>query len=545
MSSKGNNGPSDILPPDPFIAIIQAIYTLFLCTIFGHLRDFLRAIKVLPPSPMGFEKEREGYVPLYSSFENFYRRNIMSRAIDLFNNTISGMAGPITETMERKFLSDFRLRFTGRKQELINMSSYNYLEMNQKEGLTADSVEKTIKSHGVALCSPYQELGRTDLHSKLESDMASFLGVEDALVVGMGFATNSTIIPTILKSGVKRADDCLVLSDEKNHSSIALGCKLSGCVVQRFNHNDMGHLESLLKTGILEGNPKTKRPYKKMLIIVEGVYSMEGTIVNLPEVIRLKKKYHAYVYLDEAHSIGCIGRTGRGVCELTGVNPRDVDILMGTYTKSFGAAGGYVAGPRDVIEFLRMHAPSTLYGTSIAPAILQQIISSLAIISSTSSPGPEGNEGRQKLETLRDNTKYFRRRLQESGYHIIGHPDSPVVPLMIYNTCVGMYITRKLRDEGIGAVMVGFPATELFKARIRFCLSAGHTREMLDRVVEVLDEYSGPAGVVKTKTSTVLPKVKELLPKDHFKDNNNHYTLLRSKSAMAEFYSPRLGATRG
>lgn len=157
---------------------------------------------------------------------------------------------------------------------------------------------------------------------------------------GMGFATNALNLPSLLSPG------CLVVSDEKNHASIILGIRLSGATTRVFKHNNMKDLERVLKNAVINGQPKTGIPWKKILIIVEGVFSMEGSIVKLPEIIALKKKYKAYVYLDEAHSIGATGPNGRGIVEYYGIDPTDVDILMGTFTKSFGSAGGYIAGSK-------------------------------------------------------------------------------------------------------------------------------------------------------------------------------------------------------
>lgn len=178
------------------------------------------------------------------------------------------------------------------------------------------------------------------LHTELEELTARYLGVDDAIVFGMGFGTNALNIPALLSPG------CMVVSDEKNHASIILGLRLSGATIKVFRHNDMKDLERVLKNGIANGQPKTGAPWKKILIVVEGVYSMEGSIVKLPEVIALKKKYKAYMYLDEAHSVGAMGENGGGIVDFYKVDPHDVDILMGTFTKSFGSAGGYIAGSK-------------------------------------------------------------------------------------------------------------------------------------------------------------------------------------------------------
>lgn len=178
------------------------------------------------------------------------------------------------------------------------------------------------------------------IHKELEEITAKFLGVEDAITFGMGFATNALNIPSLMTK------DSLVISDEKNHASIILGLRLAGVTVQVFEHNCIKSLEKLLEKAVLNGQPKTGAPWNKIFIVVEGVFSMEGSIVKLPEIIELKKKYKAYIYLDEAHSVGAMGSHGRGVVDYYGVNPKDVDILMGTFTKSFASAGGYIAGSK-------------------------------------------------------------------------------------------------------------------------------------------------------------------------------------------------------
>lgn len=188
----------------------------------------------------------------------------------------------------------------------------------------------------------------------------------------------------------------------------------------------MGHLEHCLKLAILKGNPRTFKRYNKILIVVEGIYSMEGTFVNLPEVIRLKKKYKAYLYLDEAHSIGATGKTGRGVCEHFGCDPRDVDLMMGTFAKSFGAAGGYVGGSKHLMNHLRANCPGLIYACGMSPPITQQIISALRELMDTPF-------GIRKANQLSKNTKYFRNRLKQEGFMILGQDESPVVPLMTFH----------------------------------------------------------------------------------------------------------------
>jgi len=163
----------------------------------------------------------------------------------------------------------------------------------------------------------------------------------------MGFATNSLLIPSLCGSGT------LIISDSENHASIAVGVKSSGSKVCVFNHNDPKSLERIIRDSIVQGQPKKNRAWKKIVIIIEGIYSMEGETCKLKEIVEIKKKYKCFLYVDEAHSIGALGSRGRGICDFTGVNPNEIDILMGTFTKSFGSVGGYIASSKEIISFLR------------------------------------------------------------------------------------------------------------------------------------------------------------------------------------------------
>ena len=340
----------------------QAIYT-YICyavlNIFGYFRDFLRNF--------GIEKRKgnsdnntSDFVPLYQSYESFYTRNVYTRIRDCFNRPICSVPGAEIEIPERKSNDyNWSFYFTGKIQKALNMGSYNYLGFAENNGPSSKAAIQSIHDFNVATSSPRQEFGTLKCHIELENLVADFLGVEKAVTFGMGFATNSMNIPTLVGKG------CLILSDELNHASLVLGARLSGATIKVFKHNNSKDLEAKIKKAIIEGHPVTRRPWKKILIIVEGVYSMEGSIVRLPEIIEIKKKYKAYLYLDEAHSIGAVGPHGRGVVDFYGCDPKDVDILMGTFTKSFGSAGGYIAGSKHLIEYLLNNSHSNCYASSM------------------------------------------------------------------------------------------------------------------------------------------------------------------------------------
>ncbi len=333
---------------------------------------------------------------------------------------------------------------------------------------------------GWTTCSSRLDGGTSEIHEELEALVARYLHKPAALCWGMGFATNTTVLPSLVGTG------CLVVSDQFNHRSIVSGVKLSGAKVKVFLHNDMKHLEKILRNAILQGQPRTGRPWKKILIIIEGIYSMEGDMPLLDKIVELKKKYNCYLYLDEAHSIGALGRTGRGLCEHMGVKFEDIDILMGTFTKSFGSCGGYIASSREVIQYLRNSSPGFLYATSISVPAAQQIISSMKVIA-----GEDGTErGQKKITQLKDNANFLRNKLREAGCAVLGSEDSPVIPIMIFHPAKIPAISRECYKYGVAIVVVGFPATPLLLARARLCISAAHSRKDLEYACDVLIQAS-------------------------------------------------------
>jgi serine palmitoyltransferase len=256
----------------------------------------------------------------------------------------------------------------------LNLGSYNYLGFaDDWHSTCGKDVIASLKKLPVSASSSRTEFGTSSAHREVEKLVANFVGKEDAMALNMGFNTNATTIPAL----VTRGD--LIISDFLNHTSIVNGARASGAAIRTFRHNDTEHLESILREAITMGRPRTRRPWGKILVIVEGIYSMEGEYCDLRNVVRVSKKYGAYVYLDEAHSIGAMGPTGRGCAEYCGVDTADIDIMMGTFTKSFGGMGGYIAGSKDVINFLRHVCAGSSYHNSLSPIVCQQIISSFKV----------------------------------------------------------------------------------------------------------------------------------------------------------------------
>jgi len=507
---------SDDTHEEPTITPFAAFTTylgyavLILC---GHIRDtFAQMVgrgRYLARNTEFPSNDLNHYAPLLKSWENFYTRRLYHRIQDCFNRPIASNPGAQIKVLERVSSDGNKtMDILGPLQNLesdnlrdsyaqcshyvkvsgdrvaracLNLGSYNYLGFADDWHKTCGKgVMGSLNQMPVSTASSRREFGTTVLHREVETLVASFLGKEDAMCLNMGFNTNATTIPVL----VTRGD--LIISDELNHTSIVNGARLSGAAIRTFRHNDTQHLESILREAIIMGRPRTRRGWNKILVVVEGIYSMEGEYCDLRNVVRVSKKYGAYVYLDEAHSIGAMGSTGRGCAEYTGVDTSDIDIMMGTFTKSFGGMGGYIAGSTEVINYLRQKCAGSAFHNSLSPVVCQQIINSFKVIM-----GLDGtNIGKQKLRDLRDNSNYFRMRLNDMGLHVLGNYDSPIMPVMLYNPTKIAAFSRECLKRGLAVVVVGFPAVPILMSRARFCISAGHNREELDRALKEINEIA-------------------------------------------------------
>ncbi|KDN35944.1 PLP-dependent transferase [Tilletiaria anomala UBC 951] len=528
---------------EPSYVIVLMTYLSYLVLIcFGHMRDFIGR-KFLPQSYIHL-MESNGYAPLNSDFDSFYTRRLKKRMDDCFSRPVTGVCGRTVLLLDR-VSADYHdsFSFTGKQTRALNVSAYNYLGFAQSHGGCSDAVKECLRIYGVSSFGSRLGAGHLDLQQQTEKLVARFVGHEDAVIVSMGFATNSTTIPAITGPGT------LIISDEYNHSSIRFGSRLSGAHIRQYKHNDMRKLEALLRECISQGMPRTHRPWKKIVLIVEGLYSMEGTLVNLPELLRLKEKYKFYLYVDEAHSIGAIGPNGRGVCDYFGVNPRSVNILMGTLTKSFGAAGGYIAGDKATIDRVRLMNHANVYGETLSPPVLTQIMASMASIMGVGRNPSEhallpswmqlpprmldGSEGQERLRRLAFNARYLSSGLRKLGFLVWGSRDSPIVPLLIYLPAKMSMFSRMMLERTrtlsptqrrahiiqehamtddekrrmdeindpastasrsvlsrppIAVVVVAFPATPILSSRVRFCVSAAHTKKDIDDVLRACEE---------------------------------------------------------
>ena len=483
-------------PPHYYLLTTYISYLILI--IFGHVRDFFG--KRFREEHYRHLQARNGYAPLNSDFDNFYVRRLKMRINDCFSRPTTGVPGRYITLIDRKS-DDHNLHFqlTGTTTETLNMSSYNYLGFAQSEGPCADAVEEAVKKYGISVASSRAVAGTSELHIEVEELIAKFVGKPSAMVFSMGFATNATAFPALVSKG------CLVISDELNHASIRYGARLSGAIIEMYKHNDVKDLERLLREVISQGQPRTHRPWKKILVVVEGLYSMEGTMCNLPGILALKKKYKFNLFVDEAHSVGALGPKGRGVCDYFGIDPSEVDILMGTLTKSFGANGGYIAGDKATIAKLRATNAGSIYGEAPVPPVLAQISTALRIITGELVPG----QGEERLQRLAFNSRYLRLGLKRLGFIVYGCDDSPIIPLLLYNPAKIPAFSHEMLKRKISVVVVGYPATPLVSSRARFCVSAAHTKDDLDRLLAACDEVG---NVLQLKFSSGIAGGAEPLP---------------------------------
>ncbi|OBA28577.1 PLP-dependent transferase [Hanseniaspora valbyensis NRRL Y-1626] len=417
--------------------------------------------------------------PWFTMFESFFIRRMKQRIDDCFSRPTTGVPGRFIRCIERvSYNMNEYFTYPGAEKLCLNLSSYNYLGFAQSEGTCTDFVINNIDKWGVSSNGPRNLLGTTQLHLDTEALVARFVGKDDCIITSMGYSTNANFFNSFLNK------NCLVISDELNHASIRTGVRLSGASVKPYKHNDMKVLEQLLREQISEGQPKTHKPWDKILICVEGLFSMEGTMCNLPELVKLKKKYKCYLFVDEAHSIGAMGPNGRGVCEYFGIDPNDVDVLMGTFTKSFGAAGGYIAADQKFINRLRLDLTTQNYAEPSPTPVLSQVYSSMKIIMGEMNPG----EGLERLSRITFNSRYLRLGLQRLGFIVYGIADSPVVPLLLYAPSKMPAFSRLMLERNIAVVIVAYPATPLTESRVRFCISASLTKEDIDYVLRHVDE---------------------------------------------------------
>ncbi len=366
---------------------------------------------------------------------------------------------------------------TSKQGTEVEMGGHNVLMFgsNAYTGLTGD--ERVIKAAKDALdkygsgCAGSRFLnGTLDLHVQLEKELAEFEGKDDALCFSTGFSVNAGVIAMV----VGRGD--YIICDDRDHASIIDGRRLSFAKQLHYKHNDMEDLENLLKS----------LPHEAVkLIVVDGVFSMEGDLCKLPEIVELKHKYNCSIMVDEAHGLGVFGRNGRGVCDHFGLTD-EVDLIMGTFSKSLASIGGFIAGDSDTINYLRHTCRTYIFSASNAPAATAAAMEALHILKSE----PE------RIEDLWKVTRYALRRFREEGFEI-GQTESPIIPLYVHDVEKTFLITKLAYDAGVFINPVIPPACAPQDTLVRFALMATHTEEQVERGIQMLKKIFVEQGIIK------------------------------------------------
>lgn len=359
---------------------------------------------------------------------------------------------------------------TTERSEVLNFCANNYLGLSSHPRVI-EAAQKTMDRYGFGMSSVRFICGTLDIHKELEQKIASFLGMEDTILYAAAFDANGGVFEPLFN------DQDAIISDALNHASIIDGVRL--CKAQRFRylHNNMEDLEARLQEA---------QHCRHRIIVTDGSFSMDGTIAQLDKICDLADKYHALVMVDESHSSGFIGKTGRGTHEYRGVMGR-VDIITGTLGKALGGAmGGFTSGRKEIIEMLRQRSRPYLFSNSLAPAIVGASIAVLDMLSETT-------ELRDRLE---NNTRWFREHMTAAGFDI--RPgEHPIVPVMLYDAKLAQEFAAKLLDKGIYVTGFFYPVVPKGEARIRVQLSAAHSPEHLKKAVDAFTEVGRELGVLK------------------------------------------------
>jgi glycine C-acetyltransferase len=355
-------------------------------------------------------------------------------------------------------------------KEVINLCANNYLGLSSHPKIT-DAAKKYIDERGFGLSSVRFICGTQDIHKELEAKISKFLGTEDTILYAAAFDANGGLFEPLFH------EQDAIISDELNHASIIDGVRLCKAQRYRYKHNDMADLEEQLKSAQAQRN---------RIIVTDGSFSMDGTIAQLDKIVELAEKYDAAVMIDECHSSGFLGKTGRGTHEHCGVVGK-IDIITGTLGKALGgASGGFTSGRKEMIEMLRQRSRPYLFSNTLAPSIVGGSIAVLDLLSETTSL-------RDKLE---ENTMYFRNEMTKAGFDI--KPGvHPIVPIMLYEATVAQEMAAKLLEEGIYVIGFFFPVVAKGKARIRVQLSAAHEKEHLDKAIAAFIKVGKTIGVIK------------------------------------------------
>jgi glycine C-acetyltransferase len=353
--------------------------------------------------------------------------------------------------------------------EVINFCANNYLGLSNNKTLI-ESAHRALDKYGFGMSSVRFICGTLDIHKELESTISDFLGMEDTILYSSCFDANGGLFETLLDP------EDAIISDALNHASIIDGIRLCKAKRFRYKNNDMADLEKQLKAA---------KGARFKMIATDGVFSMDGIIADLESICDLADKYGALVMVDDSHAVGFTGKTGRGTHEHCGVMGR-VDIITGTLGKALGgASGGYTSGKKEIISWLRQRSRPYLFSNTLAPVIAATSISVLKMLKSSS----------ERIEKLKTNTLYFRSALEEAGFNLVPG-EHAIIPVMLGDAVLAQKMASRLLEENIYAVGFSFPVVPKGKARIRTQMSAGHSREHLDKAIRAFIKVGKELNII-------------------------------------------------
>ncbi|MFD6970115.1 type I polyketide synthase [Streptomyces sp. NPDC059949] len=348
-------------------------------------------------------------------------------------------------------------------RELLSFSSYNYLGMATHPRVS-EAAKTAIERCGTSVSASRLLSGSRPLHLELEAELADLLGCEGAITLANGHATNVTVIGHLVGPGD------LVVHDSLAHDSILQGCRLSGATRRPFPHNDAAALDALLG--------QVRHQYRRVLVVIEGVYSMDGDIADLPALVRVKRRHGALLMIDEAHSIGTVGATGRGIGEYHGVDRSEVELWSGTLSKALASCGGYVAGNGSVVDYLRYTVPGFVYSAGMTPADTAASLTALRLLRAEP----------RRVDLLAQNAALFLRLAREAGIDTGDSHDTPIVPCIVGDSLKTLRLAEALFDEGISVNPILYPAVPEELARLRFFITCSHTPDQIRRAVTALEQ---------------------------------------------------------
>jgi glycine C-acetyltransferase len=355
-------------------------------------------------------------------------------------------------------------------RRVLNFCSNNYLGLANHPRMR-EAARQAVEKYGVGPAAVRTIAGTLDLHLILEEKLARFKGVEAAISFQSGFNANLATIPALVGEGDA------IFSDELNHASIIDGCRLSRARIVRYAHNDPSDLEAKIRENL--------GTFRRGLIVTDGVFSMDGDIAPLPEIVEIAERYQLMLMVDDAHGEGVLGRGGRGIVDHFGLHGR-VDIEVGTLSKAFGVVGGYVAGRREIVEWLRQRGRPFLFSSAMTAADTAACIAAVEIL----------EESTERVDRLWENTRYFKEEMRRLGFDL-GQSVTPITPVMLGDAHLAQTFSRRLFEEGVFAQAIGYPTVPRGKARIRVMISAAHSREDLDRGLEAFAKVGRELGVIR------------------------------------------------